>query len=379
MFPPVLLAVGPPADTQRLRSTLEPCGFGIEEATGERVPADLSRYSAAVIAGPDTLTIGRRLGGRSIDERPLLLYFAPDNSTSHRLAGFAHGADAVISATSGVDEIEAQLRVFERWHVARSRWRERANEASHATQQLQIAYRQIDLDLALARRLQASFLPRTLPAVGAIRFGVSYRPCGQVGGDFYDVIRLDEHHVGFYVADAMGHGVPASLLTIFLKKAVQPKDVSAASYRLVPPEEVLARLNRDLIAQGLAELPFITMIYGLLDCETGDLQLARAAHPHPVYLPRLGEPEQWQTPGTLLGIFEAEYPPLRRELKPGDKLLLYTDGLSESGHEPAPIIAAALDHRSLPIQSLVERTSDCVLKEAPQPDDFTLLGVEMLI
>src|SRR4029078_12258138 len=141
----------------------------------------------------------------------------------------------------------------------------------------------------MPRRLQASFLPSSLPAVGPVRFAVSYRPCGQVGGDFYDVFRLDEHHVGFYVADAMGHGVPASLLTIFLKKAVQPKEVSGSSYRLVPPGEVLSKLNRDLMAHGLAELPFITMVYGLLNCRDGRLAFARAAHPHPVYLPRAGE------------------------------------------------------------------------------------------
>src|SRR5262249_21261579 len=159
-------------------------------------------------------------------------------------------------------------------------------------------------DLTLARRLQASFLPRSLPAVGPVRFAVSYRPVGHVGGDFYDVFRLDELHVGFYVADAMGHGVPASLLTIFLKKAVQPKELSGAGYGLVPPEEVLARLTRELIGQGLAELPFITMVYGLLNCRDGRLDFARAAHPHPVYVPRDGEPQQWQTPGTLLGVFE---------------------------------------------------------------------------
>src|SRR5262249_27026395 len=154
----------------------------------------------------------------------------------------------------------AQVRVLERWHRARGQWLARAAEARQINQQLQQAYQQIESDLRLARRLQASFLPRSLPAVGPVRFGVSYRPCGQVGGDFYDVFRLDEQHVGFYVADAMGHGVPASLLTIFLKKAVQPKEVTGDSYRLVPPEEVLARLNRDLIAQKLAEMPFITMV-----------------------------------------------------------------------------------------------------------------------
>src|SRR5581483_4339325 len=179
----------------------------------------------------------------------------------------------------------------------------------------------------------------------------------QVGGDFYDVFRLDERHVGFYVADAMGHGVPASLLTVFLKKAVQPKEVSGTSYRLVPPDEVLARLNRDLIAQGLADLPFITMVYGLLDCQSGGVDIARAGHPYPVYLPRVGEPESWESPGTLLGVFEAEYPVLRRQLHPGDKLLVFTDGLptevAEIG-QPGPVLHAAAEHRGLPIEAFVD-------------------------
>src|SRR5207237_2111537 len=116
---------------------------------------------------------------------------------------------------------------------------------------LQQAYQQIDQELELAQRLQTSFLPQTLPQVPHVRFAVTYRPCGHVGGDFYDVFRLDERHVGFYVADAMGHGVPASLLTIFVKKSVRAKEISGQSYRLVPPDEVLAKLNRDLIEQAL--------------------------------------------------------------------------------------------------------------------------------
>src|SRR5262249_38891060 len=163
-----------------------------------------------------------------------------------------------------------------------------------------------------------------------------------------------------YVADAMGHGVPASLLTIFLKKSVQLKEVANSHYRLLPPEEVLARLNRDLMAQGLAELPFITMVYGLLDCRDGTLRFARAAHPYPLYWPPEGPPEQWQTSGTLLGIFEAEYPPEQRVLHAGDKLLIYTDGLpKEEIGPPAPLMQAVAEHRDLPIGAFVERvTSD---------------------
>lgn len=375
-MPASLLIVGPAAEAERLRSLLESREFEIAIAAADGSLPDPTRFSVTILTGPNIGATCRRWSLQPIEVRPILMTIAANDSPSARMAAWAHGADAVVSPSASCDEIVAQIRALGRWHSATHMYRDRAVQSQFTTQQLQSAYRQIELDLAAARRLQASFLPQTLPTVGPVRFGVSYRPCGQVGGDFYDVIRLDEHHVGFYLADAMGHGVPASLLTIFLKKAVQPKEISASSYRLVPPHEVLARLNRDLIAQGLAEMPFITMIYGLIDCRSGSLQFARAAHPHPVYLPLRGEPEQWQTPGTLLGVFEAEYPQCQRELGRGDKLLLFTDGLSESGHDAGPVLAAALEHRELPIQSLVDRVSNSVVVEAKQPDDFTLLGLE---
>jgi sigma-B regulation protein RsbU (phosphoserine phosphatase) len=381
-----LLVVGPPTAAPALRRWLEPHGFAVEQAVGGTVPGMTSAYAAVVLDGRDgpkvdVLALCRRLSLRPPDERPPLLYLAPDESTAARLAGFTHGADAVVPRSVNPEEFLAQLRVLERWQKAREQWVTRAAEAQQVNHQLQQAYQQIELDLRMARRLQASFLPQTLPAVGRVRFGVSYRPCGEVGGDFYDVMRLDEHHVGFYVADAMGHGVPASLLTVFLKKAVQPKEVSGSSYRLLPPEEVLARLNRELIAQGLAELPFITMVYGLLDCRAGKLQFSRAANPYPVYLPAAGEPEQWQSPGTLLGIFEAEYPAQTRELQPGDKLFVFTDGMPAGEtptSRPEALLRALVEHRGLPIESLVDRLTTDLLTDQPQPDDFTLLGLEVL-
>jgi sigma-B regulation protein RsbU (phosphoserine phosphatase) len=382
-----LLVVGSSPGSPSLRGWLEPHGFAVEQALPASVPAMLPQYTAVVIDGrdgprPEVVTLCRRLAQRPPDDRPPVVYLAPDDSPAARVVGFGCGADAVIGRSAGPDEFVAQVRVLERWQKAKEQWAARGAEAQQICQQLQQAYQQLDMDLRMARRLQASFLPKTLPEVGPVRFGVCYRPCGQVGGDFYDVFRLDESHVGFYVADAMGHGVPASLLTIFLKKALQTKEITDSGYRLLPPGEVLSRLNRDLMAQGLAELPFITMVYGLLNCHDGVLQFARAAHPHPVALPRAGEPEQWSALGTLLGIFEAEYPAQLRQLNPGDKLLVYTDGLPDDGGKgsgpPERLLNAAIEHRGQRIQTLVDRLAADLLTGQPQTDDVTLLGVEIL-
>src|SRR4029077_1602432 len=168
----------------------------------------------------------------------------------------------------------AQVQAFLRLKDRHDHLTETTAEVHRINKRLQAAYHQIDQELELARRIQESFLPQTLPQLPQVRFAVHYQPCGKVGGDFYDVFRLDEHHLGFYVADAMGHGVPASLLTIFVKKGVRAKEISGKDYRLVPPDEVLQRLNRDLIEQGLSDNPFVTMVYALFNYRDGTLRFA---------------------------------------------------------------------------------------------------------
>ncbi len=110
----------------------------------------------------------------------------------------------------------------------------------------------IDEELRLAARLQQDFLPKELPEIGRVRFHTLYRPAGYVSGDLYDVMRLDEKRVGFYMADAVGHGVPAALLTMFIKQALITKEITPGGYRLLPPAESLARLNQTLVDQNLA-------------------------------------------------------------------------------------------------------------------------------
>jgi len=149
----------------------------------------------------------------------------------------------------------------------------------------------LDEEMRLAARLQRDFLPRRLPEVGSARFGVLYRPASFVSGDIYDITRLDETHVGFYVADAIGHGMPAALLTMFIKKALQTKRILGSTYEIVPPEVSLAELNEDICGQDLSSCQFCTVLYAVLDTAELTVTYARAGHPEPILVRRVGSVE----------------------------------------------------------------------------------------
>ena len=102
-------------------------------------------------------------------------------------------------------------------------------------------------------------------------------------------MRLDEDHIGLYVADAMGRGLPASsLLSIFVKKSLTPKEILGRSYRLVPPGEVLDRLNRELLEPQSARAAVRDHAVRPAQLPGRVLTFARAAHPHPLYVPAGG-------------------------------------------------------------------------------------------
>ena len=188
----------------------------------------------------------------------------------------------------------------------------------------------IDEELRLAARLQQDFLPKELPEVGPVRFHTLYRPAGYVSGDLYDVMRLDETRVGFYMADAVGHGVPAALLTMFIKQALVTKEITPGGYRLLSPGESLAKLNQVLLDQNLAHATFATALYGVIDTGTLEVTIARAGHPAPMLI--RGGPggaiEALQPDGGLLGVFPGEqYEVATARLALGDRLFVYTDGV----------------------------------------------------
>jgi serine phosphatase RsbU (regulator of sigma subunit) len=186
----------------------------------------------------------------------------------------------------------------------------------------------LDEELRLAARLQQDFLPKTLPQVGTVRFHTLFRPAGYVSGDLYDVMRLDEHHVGFYLADAVGHGMPAALLTMFLKNALVTKQITSDGYRLVPPSQSMAKLNDALVDQNLSQATFATALYGSIDTHTLRMTFSRGGHPGPILLTSSGTLQPLEAEGSLLGIFPQEtFSETTVQLQRGDRVFLFTDGI----------------------------------------------------
>jgi serine phosphatase RsbU (regulator of sigma subunit) len=186
-------------------------------------------------------------------------------------------------------------------------------------------------ELLLAAMVQREFLPRELPPVHGVRFAAMWRPSNYVSGDIYDIIRLGPDHVGVFVADASGHGVPAALTTMVICRSLCTDEITGDTQRILEPGEVLARLNADMLRRGGPTARFATAVYGLVDCRARTLTLAGAGHPPPLLLRRDGTTRPMETGGGLLGVFPGEaYDQIELELRDGDCLLLYSDGFEQA-------------------------------------------------
>lgn len=243
----------------------------------------------------------------------------------------------------------------------------------------------LDEELRLAARLQQDFLPHDLPSMGPLQVHSLFRPAGYVSGDLYDVVRLDENRLSFYLADAVGHGVPAALLTMFIKHALATHDTRQTPPAVLRPSEAISRLNDALVGQGLSQATFATALYGIIDTKTLQLTLSKAGHPSPIILRGDGRIETVEADGSLLGIFPGEqYAEATATLAPGDRVLIYTDGIevafSDDQINPERWRQELLSRRELPAGEFLQTLADRIDHEngslSPR-DDVTLLLIDV--
>lgn len=212
-------------------------------------------------------------------------------------------------------------------------------ELKRTSRQLQAANERMHRDLDAAVRVQQALLPPRHIEIPGLDFAWRYRPCEGLAGDALDVFRLDEKQVGFYVFDVSGHGVASALLATAVNRVLNPT-VTATSlvkrsmgpngkYAVASPSEVATELNR-MFRWDSRTAQFFTIFYATLNRLTGQCCYVCAGHPGMIHLPASGDPVIHQTPGLPIGVTDAPYGEGMFVLEPGDRLLLYSDGVTET-------------------------------------------------
>ncbi len=268
-------------------------------------------------------------------------------------------------------------------------------------QELLDKQKRLDADLDAAAQIQLSLLPQKIDSAENMAVAWKFEPCEHMGGDIFNMFRLDEDHWAIYMLDVSGHGVQAAMITVSVSQFLQPNSghllrpkygKSSRTHHLRTPAEVLAALD--------AEFPFdrfdnfFTITYMLINIKSGSLRYSNAGHPYSIILRKNGNLELLQKGGPAIGMgdfrllsgqkerFEEGY----LKIDPGDKLFVYTDGIVEYERPDSELFGTERFCETLEslqaesVHDIVEKTIKSLMNfgdNANPQDDITLLGLEL--
>ncbi len=235
-------------------------------------------------------------------------------------------------------------------------------------------------ELNTARRIQAGLLPREAPRYENIDIAVHYSSAREVGGDYNDVFQLPDGYLGLAVADVAGKGIPAALTMAGMKGTL-----GASVRSLFDITQIMRRVNSELtVGDEISSL--VGLFYGVLSTSTGVLTYCNAGHNPPLLITRSGDVSGLEQGGLLMGVTpEAEYSFGVAHMHPGDVLVLYTDGITETMNSmdeefgPEKLAGTVLEQRDLNAEQILSRILAAVEEHsggAPQEDDRTLMVVK---
>ncbi len=209
------------------------------------------------------------------------------------------------------------------------RMRERLESSNRELRQkveLDAAERDLrEKELQQAREIQQSLLPKQIPQVPGFEIEGAWEPARVVGGDYFDVIRLSETKLGICIADVVGKSVSAALLMANVQASVR-----AFASESVTPSALCSRVN-SVLCSSISTGKFVTFFYGVLDAERQTFEYTNAGHLHPLVLRPGGDVQELTNGGAVLGVFpDWQYKDSWLQFHPGDRLLLFTDGITEA-------------------------------------------------
>ena len=242
----------------------------------------------------------------------------------------------------------------------------------------------IESELDMARRIQLSMMPNLFPPFPERKefyLHAYVDPAREVGGDFYDYFFIDDDHLCLVIADVSGKGVPAALFMMAAKIILKSSAMQGKS-----PAEILTATNRAICENNPQDM-FVTVWLGVLELSTGNLTAVNAGHEYPAVKRADGRFEVIKTKHSLFigGMDDVTYKEYELDLKPGDKIFVYTDGLPEATDSAGEMLGMDrmtdalneyLDEKPRPLIEGMRESVNKFVKDAEQFDDITMMCLE---
>jgi len=285
-----------------------------------------------MMPGMNGLELCSRIRTAHLPHYVYVILLTARNVKEDLVVGMEAGADDFIGKPFEKLELKARLNAASRIIML-----ERTLEEKN--RKLEEAYSVIKDDLEAAARIQYSLIPQKVEHFSGITFDWLFCPSLFVAGDIFNIIRIDENTLAFYLLDVSGHGIPAALLSTTLSRVLTPTPNFAGPmrrplvlppyYSITAPQDVVAELNERFFDDSI-QSQYFTMVYGIIDIHSAVGTLTQAGHPSPIHQSSDGTVRLIGDGGFPVGMIpEAEYDEHSFTIDIGERLFLYSDGITE--------------------------------------------------
>jgi phosphoserine phosphatase RsbU/P len=343
------------------------------------------------LAGVD---LCRRIRAADFERYVYVILCTSKGAKSDLIEGMDAGADDFLVKPISPEEFRVKVRAGERVLSLQQGLADKNHELAKINAQLHSAHRLVEDDLKAAAWMQQRLLPLLTQHAHGVRCAWRLQPSGYIAGDIFNLFPLDENEIGFYLLDVCGHGVPAAMMSVTLSMVLTPDatqgsplkryDAATGRSQVLSPEDAVRELNRRFQSR---DDRYFTIIYGVFNIRSSTLRFAQAGHPSPILVRGGTEPVILGNGGMPIGLWpEIEFDCFDISVTPGDRILLYSDGVTEcvNGHGEAfgerRLLAYLREQQSLPLEELLT----CLLAEITTwhgnsefNDDVSLLAMEI--
>jgi len=347
-----------------------------------------------LMPGMDGTELLKKIRGSELVSYLYAILLTSRSEKSDVVAGMESGADDFICKPFDKDELRVRVQAAQRIVELEAALAEKNKHLAEANEVLRAANTRMKESLLAAAKIQRSFLPERVPDSPGAEFAWVYEPCDELGGDTLNVVPLDDSHVGIYICDVSGHGVPAALLSVHLSRfmtrldgarSVLRKKNGGGEYEVTSPTDVAAELNRHFVFNN-SSTQYFTATYGVLDLEKREFRFTSAGHPGPLVISG-GKGSLYKARPPAVGFLpDAEFQEETVSCKAGDRLYFYTDGIFEvadrNGEEfgqqrLCDVLANAADQPLDESLRCIVRAVKAWAEGEPFADDVSLIGVEV--